>query len=179
MSDEQKRAQAVGQPQSQVQSAKEKKRQELEAALAAMTSPGEKAPDPGEMTREEVQRRAEEQKARIAELLSRGLMNDRLAVPDGDPNRHYVWVREREEDVDRYIELGYRLEREAGEGEHETPDNRRRVGDLVLMSTEMSNREVILQVKEEMKEKNLKMGEKEYLEPAKSRGEVPVIAPQQ
>lgn len=168
MADEkQKRAEVRSAPESQLDVAKKLRRKKEERERA------EEAGEIPDLTEGEVMSRTE-RKARVAELLRRGLMNDRLVVADADPSRHYVWVREREEDLIRFRELGYELEYEAGEGEHETPDDRRRVGDLVLMSTSMENRELIQEVKRELREKRLKIGEKEYLERARN-SPVPVI----
>lgn len=158
-----KKAEVTKDPKSQIQRAKER----------AQETTQESSQD---LSREEVESRAE-RKARVAQLLSRGLMNDRLEVEDAEEGRYYCWVRERDEDIGRYQELGFELEYEAGEGEHETVDNRRRVADVVLMSTSRENLELIREVKDEMKEKKLKLGKKQYLEQAQG-SPVPVINPE-
>ncbi len=63
-------------------------------------SPAPAVPQQKEMTPEEATSRAEK-KAKIAQLLHRGLVNARLEVKDGDPNFYYCWVREHDPDIER------------------------------------------------------------------------------
>lgn len=76
-------------------------------------------------------------KAQIAQILDRGVVGDRLSRVKLPADRVGYWVRERPEDIDRYIALGGRIEQsgEVGmEGLHGAGDDRIRVGDVILMS---------------------------------------------
>ena len=58
------------------------------------------------------------EKARIAEVLSRGIVTDMITVKDGQPDKRYAWVRENDGDISKFKMLGYEVEKEAGRGEH-------------------------------------------------------------
>lgn len=119
----------------------------------------------------------EKEKARIAEVLSRGIVTDMIRVKDADPERRYAWVRENDGDIAKFEMLGYRMETEAGEGEHATGDDRRRVGDVVLMSTSRQQYELIEEVRSEQKRKRLASPVKEYKERAAAAAAIGEAAP--
>lgn len=130
-----------------------------------------------DLTPKEAQARADalaEEKKRIAEVLSRGLVTDMVHISDGDPDKRYVWVRERDIDMKKFQALGYSLETEAGESEHGAGDDRRRVGDVVLMSVARERYDLIEEVRREQRRKRIDSPIKEYktrAEAAAQRGE--------
>lgn len=161
-----------------------------------MTTPGERSPlAPGspltklpqptarkDKTPEEAQEVAERQrkKAALAQVLDRGLVNARLKVKDGARDRYYAYVRDNPQDLDRVKALGFVLEETAGEGLHGTGDNRRKIGDVVLVSTSMENYEIIEEVKAERRRKRHEAGDpkKEYLRRSRLRNpDVAVLNP--
>ena len=123
---------------------------------------------------EQLAKNIQAEKARIAEVLGRGLVTDMIEVNDGDPSRRYAWVRERDLDIKKFEALGYRVETEAGEGAHGTGDNRRRVGDVILMSCDRDRYDLIEEVRREQRKKRLTSPVEEYKRraaAAASRGE--------
>jgi hypothetical protein len=104
----------------------------------------------------------DKEKARIAEVLSRGIVTDMITVKDGRKDRRYAWVRENDGDIAKFKMLGYEVETEAGTGEHQTGDDTRRVGDVILMSCPMEQYELIEEVRSEQKRKRLASPVKEY-----------------
>jgi hypothetical protein len=104
----------------------------------------------------------QEEKARIAEVLGRGLVSDMIEIKDGDPSRRYAWIRERDLDIKKFEALGYRIETDAGEGAHGTGDNRRRVGDVILMSCSRDRYDLIEEVRREQRRKRIDSPIKEY-----------------
>lgn len=116
----------------------------------------------------------EDERARIAQILEMGLVTDMISVDNADPERRYVWVRERDVDIKKYGLLGYRVETDVGETTHGTGDDRRRVGDVVLMSVDRDRYELIQSVQQERKDRRYKNPVKEYMNRAKaaaSRGQ--------
>lgn len=105
----------------------------------------------------------DEERARIAQILEMGLVTDMIAVKDKDPNKRYVWVRERDTDISKFSLLGYELE-VVGEEEkvHGAGDNRKRVGDVVLMSIPRTRYDLIQSVREERRKKRQRSPIKEY-----------------
>jgi len=128
--------------------------------------------DPGvaaefvEMSSEEAKLSVADRRARISQALSRGLVNDWLAVTDAPPDIRCVWVRERREDIARRRLLGYELEMRYGEQyiDHARGDSVRRFGDCVLMSTPMDNYHFILEVEAERKKQIHDAGQREFME---------------
>lgn len=116
-------------------------------------------------------------KARLAQILQRGFVNDKLVVEGADPNRYYCWVRDDEQEIMRCKALGFVLESEKGKGLHGTGDNTRRIGDVILMSTPRDNYELIQEIRMEQKSRRSTLGKKEFLRRAKASG-VPVVDPQ-
>ena len=120
-----------------------------------------------------------QRKAKLAQVLDRGMVSDRLVVKDADPRKHYEWCRDTEIDIDRWRSLGFEVEKERGEGLHGKGDDRRVVGDAVLMSCPKENYEILEELKAERKERKRKMNaKKEYLMRArKFNPDVPVLDP--
>jgi len=119
----------------------------------------------------------DEEKARIAEVLSRGIVTDMITVKDGRPDRRYAWVRENDGDISKFKMLGYDIETEAGTGEHQTGDDTRRVGDVILMSCSMEQYELIEEVRSEQKRKRLSSPVKEYKKRAEAAAAMGEAAP--
>ena len=117
-----------------------------------------------DLTPEEAETRAEK-KAKIAQLLHRGLVNARLEVKDADPNYYYTWIREHDPDIERMHALGFEIVTKEGSESalHGTGDNRRRLGDVILMKTSRENYEIIQEVKTEKKARKSQLGKREYL----------------
>lgn len=118
----------------------------------------------------EAEAKAEKELAKILQVLSRGLINDELANVDVGKDRFPVWVRDRDIDIQKYKALGYRLENDdEGKSIHPTGDNRRRLGDVVLMSIEKDRRNLIEKAKQKRLEQKLDAGKRYYRERATSR----------
>lgn len=108
---------------------------------------------------------AELSEAQIAQILDRGVVNDRLAVKL-PPDRVGYWVRERGDDIERYKALGGRIERttEVGnQGLHGAADDRIRVGDVILMSIPRRIAEAIAAHDEKLKLRLKDKGKDEFL----------------
>ena len=141
--------------------------EELEAVgREALEETTEEVP---ELTPEEAEAKAKElaeKKARIVQVLSRGVLNDRLAQSQNlDSSQVGLWVRETREDVDRIRALGGELVTGGDvEGLHGAGDGRKRVGDLVLMSMPRDDYELIQLVRAERRAARLNRGKKEYTE---------------
>jgi len=123
-----------------------------------------------DVTPEEAQKRAEtraEKKARYAQVLTRGILNEKLAaayrdsVPDGFVGK---FVRNTEGDVIRYSNLGYGFTyRKGAKGLNASPDGRVRVGDVVLMTVSKEDQEILREIRgERVKHKAGKQGRQEY-----------------
>lgn len=124
-----------------------------------------------ELSDEEIEALAKK-KEQVAQLLSRGIINNQL-----DPQKHldgdyredmrYEWVRETDADIDRMRALGYELvtrDSEDDDPETPTPDQTRiRYGDVVLMQIPKSEYEIIQEVKDERKAQKQDLGKREYL----------------
>lgn len=121
-----------------------------------------------ELSPEEAEARAKEiaeKRARIVQILSRGVLNDRLAQAQNvDSSQVGLWVRETKEDIDRIRALGGDLVTDEDiEGLHGAGDGRKRVGDLVLMSMPRDDYELIQLVRAERRAARLNRGKKEYV----------------
>lgn len=119
----------------------------------------------------------DKEKARIAEVLSMGVVTDMIRVKDARDDRRYAWVRENDGDIQKFQLLGYEVETQAGEGEHATGDDRRRVGDVILMSCARERYELIEEVRSEQKRKRLASPVKEYKERAAAAARIGEAAP--
>lgn len=104
----------------------------------------------------------ESEKARIAQILSSGLTFDMLRIEEKDPKKRYCYVRERDVDIAKYRALGYELETDQPAGEHKTGDNRKRVGDVVLMSIDRDRYDLIQEVRREQVMRRRRVPIEEY-----------------
>jgi hypothetical protein len=104
-------------------------------------------------------------RAQIAQILDRGVVGDQLNNVKLPDDWVPYWVRERQQDVDRFKALGGRIERKApGQGGlHGAGDDRIRIGDLILMSLPRQVVDVILDIDEKAKLALTKKGKKEFL----------------
>lgn len=118
-------------------------------------------------------------KVRLAQVLSRGMVSDRLVVKNPDPKKHYEWARNTETDIDRYRSLGFEVEMEKGSGLHGTGDGRRIVGDAILMSCSKENFEILEELKAERHVVRRGLNaKKDYVQRSRMRNpDVPVLDP--
>ena len=124
-----------------------------------------KEPEPkqeDEMSSDEAKRLYAEKKARIAQILERGVISEKITIRDGDPGLYYVWIRTREEDIDKFSALGFVIETKAGQRIHPTGDGKRVIGDVVLMSIPMEEHDIIEEVKEDRRKKRRYEAEARY-----------------
>ena len=131
-----------------------------------------------DMTAAEAMTKAQ-RKAKLAQVLDRGMVSDRLVVKKPDPSKHYEWCRDTEIDIDRWRSLNFEVEMDKGEGLHGKGDGRKVVGDAVLMSCSKENFEILEELKEERKARKRKMNaKKEYVQRARRENPaVPVLDP--
>lgn len=115
----------------------------------------------------------------IAQLLTRGVVNDRLDVKrhlgrnEYDPSLHYEWIRETDQDIERARSLGFHVvtsEQDDSKDRHGTADNRVRLGDVILMACPKEHKALIEEVKDEKKRERRDAEKREYLNKAE-RGE--------
>ena len=123
-------------------------------------------PESEEPTPEEAEKVREGKKARIAQIMSRGILNDRLqsvynaAVPD---DRRGKFIRDDPGDIVRYSNLGFTFDYvEGATGMHGTPDDRIRVGDVVLMTISLEDRAILHEVRLDGIKKKLGASRIEY-----------------
>jgi hypothetical protein len=117
------------------------------------------------------------EKARLLQVLGMGLVTDAIRVDDADPNRRYAYVRERDIDIKKFEALGYRVETQKGEGTHGAGDNRRRVGDVILMSVDRARHDLIEEVRREKVAARMDSPVREYKERATSAAAKSQAAP--
>ena len=133
-----------------------------------------------DLTPEQAKERASK-KAKLAQVLDRGMVSARIAVKNPDPSKHYEWPRNTDVDIDRWKSLGFELEQDkkVSKGLHGQGDSRIVVGDAVLMSTSKENYEILEELKAERKARRAKMdAKKDYVRMAKRRNPVvPVLDP--
>lgn len=108
-----------------------------------------------------------QKKARVAQVLVRGLLNSKLqqiydaAVPDGYMGKY---VRDTPEDVFRYMNLGYGFKyKPKAKGLHASADDRIRVADVVLMTIRKEDWDVLKEVRLEEIKRKLGRGEEEFM----------------
>lgn len=121
------------------------------AALAGLKPNDVQEEDVVELTPEEAEALREQKIAKLTQVLSRGVLNDKLhsliltAVPKGRVGK---LVRDRDEDIIRHSNLGYTFEVVPGaQGLHATADGRVRVGDLVLMTISQEDHELLVEIR--------------------------------
>lgn len=113
-----------------------------------------------------------EKKARIAQVLSRGVLGEKLksiireATPDGYAGK---FVRHDAQDIIRAQNLGFVFNYRSGVdpvalGLHATPDGKIRVGDIVLMTITKEDQEILREVRTERMKAKLTKSKKEYLD---------------
>ncbi len=131
-------------------------------------------------TPKEAETRAQK-KARLTQVLARGLVSDRLVVRNADPKMHYEWSRNTETDIDRFRSMGFQVEHERGKssGLHGTGDNSVVIGDAILMSIPIKDFEILEELKEERHARRRKMdAKKEYITRSRRQNpDVPVLDP--
>lgn len=108
----------------------------------------------------------EEKKERIAQVLSQGVVGHALVDHKTEEGRRYVYVRENDADISRFTALGYRVETGQEKGMHGTGDGKRRIGDTILMSTDLDTYSLIEEVKTDRNLKKMNSPVKEYKERA-------------
>lgn len=101
----------------------------------------------------EADKARQDKKARLAEVLDRGVVGDRLRVQVKE-GLHYEWPHK--DDMTRMSALGFRAaEKEdmitENASMHDTADGKIRIGDCVLMVCDRETKELIDEVKEEKK----------------------------
>lgn len=124
---------------------------------------------------------AEPDLARIAQILSTGALTSQIEsitsrIP---PDRHGCFVRERDGDIFKYTNLGYRIETTdtlpGAKGLHNAGDKRIRVGDVILMTTSKRNVENIKKAEAMQLRAKLLIGEQEYDKNARTNPDVPTF----
>lgn len=122
-----------------------------------------KDPEP---TPEEAEAIVAQKKARIAQVMTRGITNEKLqivydkCVPDGYSGK---FVLDDEGYVIRYTNLGFGFTyTEGASGVHGRADGRIAVGDVVLMTITLADREILKTVKHEKMLRNISAGKDEY-----------------
>lgn len=122
----------------------------------------------------------------VAQLLTRGVVNDRLDVKrhlgrdEYDPSLHYEWIRETDQDIERARSLGFQVvtsEEDDSEDRHGRSDNLIRLGDVILMACPKAHKEIIEEVKQEKKDKRRDAEKRDYLNKAEKGSERGAAAP--
>ena len=120
----------------------------------------------------------QEKRAKFVQVLSRGIVNDRLKLADRVAEGYKgFWVRDRPEDIDRVKALGGVIVEQDSmpeKGLHGTGDNRVKIGDVILMQINAEDYSVIQDIKSEWTRNRLTAGRRLYKENA-ARGGVPII----
>ena len=130
------------------------------------------APEP---TPEEAEEIRKKRKARFAQVLTRGLLNERLrvVVEDGTPDgRKGKLVLDAQDKILQYENLGYEFNyREGATGLNATSDGRIRVGDLVLMTVSDDDYSILDEVRSDKVKEKLSAGREEYKRQVREAGE--------
>lgn len=133
-----------------------------------------------DVTPEEAVQIRESKIAKITQVLSRGLLNDKLegilknATPAGRVGK---FVRDRPEDIMRYENLGYTFDVKPGAtGLHGTGDTRVRVGDVVLMTISVDDFELLREINARTVRQKLGVARKEYHNLTESRSDLAMPA---
>lgn len=148
-----------------------KVKEEAEERVATEALPDGKAgvkepeSDP-EPTPEEAEAIRETKKARIAQIMSGGILNERMqsivdaATPDGYKSK---FVMDSKDFIIRYSNLGFGWTyKEGSSGLHDTSDGRIRVGDLVLMTVSDEDYSILDEIRTEKVKEKLSAGRDEY-----------------
>ena len=130
----------------------------------------------------EAKRIRAEKKARLAQVLTRGILSDKLrSVAKGGTPDGYVgkFVRDRNEDILRYQNLGwgFTYREEAPKGLHDAATGHIRIGDVVLMTIQREDHEILREIQSDRVKSALSKARKEYSsesnKEAQSGGAVP------
>lgn len=123
-----------------------------------------------EPTPEEAEAIRAQKKKRVAQVLTRGVLNAKLdnvyhaSVPSGRVGK---FIRDDFESTIRYTNLGYSFEYNSEAVKlHGSADGHIRVGDVVLMTISQEDREILREVKREGIKRKLGAGRKEYTDRA-------------
>lgn len=123
----------------------------------------------------------QQKKAALAQVLDRGMVNARLKIKDGEPDRYYAYVRDYPggTDLERVKALGFVIETQAGEGLHGTGGSARKIGDVVLVSTSRENYELLQEVKAERAKRRHEARDpkRDYIRRARQNPDVPILNP--
>ena len=146
--------------------------EELAKALSKLTEQdvlrelGPKTNPEPEPTPEEAEGIREKKKARISQIMSGGILNERLqAIYDRSVPKGYrgKFVKDSDDYIIRYGNLGFLFQYSAGAaGLHETSDGRIRAGDLVLMTIPEEDYSILDEVRTEKVKQKLSAGRDEY-----------------
>ena len=104
-------------------------------------------------------------KARVAQILTRGILNEKIqsvferAVPDGFTGK---FVRDDGGDIVRYRNLMFGFTYNEGCEDIQDPDGRIRIGDVVLMTITREDRAILSEVREQQIQHKLGKGKEEY-----------------
>lgn len=107
-------------------------------------------------------------KARLARVLERGIVADRLLV-DIPPDRHGEWVSDNPVSIARMQSLGFEVDTEYSTKRslHSTGDKAGRVGDVIYMTCPRDVKETIDEIRQEQYEAKHKKGkQREEMETA-------------
>ena len=128
-----------------------------------------------EPTPEEALEIRKKKKERIAQVLTRGILNQKLGaiVEDGTPEgRRGKLVLDSDEKILQYQNLGFEFEyREGAKGLNATSDGRIRVGDLVLMTVSDDDYSILDEVRSDKVKEKLSAGREEYKRQVREAGE--------
>lgn len=125
----------------------------------------EASDDEKEMTPDEAVELRNQKKARIAQILQRGILNEKLqrvfdsAVPDGFTGK---FVRDTDGDIIRYDNLMFGFTYKENVEHLQDPDGRIRVGDVVLMTILKDDRAILREVRIQQIQHKLGASKAEY-----------------
>lgn len=145
-----------------------------EEAVDVAVEVEQKVRDP-EPTPEEAEEIRRKKKARISQIMSGGILNERLqAIYDRSVPRGYrgKFVKDSDDYIIRYGNLGFVFQySEEAAGLHETSDGRIRAGDLVLMTIPEEDYSILDEVRTEKVKQKLSAGRDEYHRQMQSSGQ--------
>lgn len=127
-----------------------------------------------ELSPAEAQKVFEQKVARVAQVLSRGAVNDKLAelLEQATPaGRVGKFVRENDAVIVRHKNLGYTFDVNTGVQGHGTGDKRVRLGDCVVMTISLEDYVVLIEANRRGVQKKIGMGKQEY-KSVTSRGDM-------
>lgn len=130
----------------------------------AKIQPAEASKEP---TPEEAAQIRAAKKARLTQILHRGVLSDKLRsiVKAGTPEGYVgKFIRDRQEDIMRYSNLGwgFTYREDAPKGLHDAPTGHIRVGDVVLMTIRKEDHEILREIQADRVKASLSKARKEY-----------------